>query len=113
MKEINENALHAIQFNMRLIHDVSEPDSAISLLGRQMACRFWLPPSAGSPLIWAVRCLNKPISGPSFGGTRKKNSGLHRGWGPGFYPRNRIGRDPGNWGPWDFLYKALGRQRVV
>ena len=43
----NINALHSIRFNMRLIHDVSEPDTTISLLGRQMALPLLAAPIGG------------------------------------------------------------------
>lgn len=39
--------LNALRFNMRLIHDVAEPDTSVFLLGRKLALPFLAAPIGG------------------------------------------------------------------
>ncbi len=43
----NLKALESIRFNMRLIHDVTEPDMSVSILGRHMALPLMAAPIGG------------------------------------------------------------------
>ena len=43
----NLKALNALRFNMRLIHDVAEPDTSVFLLGRKLALPFLAAPIGG------------------------------------------------------------------
>ncbi len=43
----NLKALESVRFNMRLIHDVTEPDMSVSILGRRMALPLMAAPIGG------------------------------------------------------------------